>query len=59
MPNLEAKSNFQLFFVGLDRNNLTVKELYQEIHIKLKLLVGEVPHKNIMILDPITIESDL
>jgi len=59
MPNLEVKNNFQIFLFGLDRSNLTIKELYQEIHIKLKMLVGEVPHKNIMIIDPESIESDI
>lgn len=59
MPNLEVKNNFQTFLFGLDRSNLTIKELYQEIHIKLKMLVGEVPHKNIMIIDPESIESDI
>jgi hypothetical protein len=57
MPNLETKNNFHVFFLGLDRNNLTTKELYQEINIKLKMLVGEVPHENIMIIDPSSIES--
>ncbi len=48
MPNLEIKNDFHLFLFGLDRNNLTLKELYQEINIKLKLLVGDVPHNNII-----------
>jgi len=58
MPNLETKNNFHVFFLGLDRHNLTIKELYQEINIKLKMLVGEVPHENIMIIDPASVETE-
>lgn len=50
-PNLQIRNNFHLFFFGLDKVNLTIKELYQEILIKMQTLVGNVDIKNIMILD--------
>ena len=50
-PNLQIRSTFHLFFFGLDKVNLTIKELYQEILIKMQTLVGNVDIKNIMILD--------
>ena len=40
-----------MFFFGLDKVNLTIKELYQEILIKMQTLVGNVEIKHIMILD--------
>jgi hypothetical protein len=50
-PNLKIKDTFHLMFLGLDKVNLSIKELYQEIFIKLKTLVGEVKHEHIMVLD--------
>lgn len=50
-PNLQIRNNFHLFFFGLDKINLTIKELYQEILIKMQTLVGNVDIKNIMIID--------
>lgn len=50
-PNLEIKDNFHLMFMGLDRINLTIKELSQEIYIKIKTLVGEISPTQIMIID--------
>lgn len=50
-PNLKIKDTFHLMFVGLDKVNLSIKELYQEIYIKIKTLVGDIKHENIMILD--------
>ena len=50
-PNLKIKDTFHLMFIGLDKVNLSIKELYQEIYIKIKTLVGEIKHENIMILD--------
>ena len=50
-PNLKIKDTFHLMFIGLDKVNLSIKELYQEIYIKIKTLVGDIKHENIMILD--------
>jgi hypothetical protein len=50
-PNLEVRNSFHLMFLGLDKINLTVKELYQEIYIKLKTTVGAIDIKNILIVD--------
>lgn len=49
--NIKIRNSFDLMFLGLDRDNLNVKELYQEILIKMKTLVGNVEIKSIMILD--------
>ena len=59
MPNLNVKNNFQLFFMGLDKTNLTIKELYQEITIKMKMLIGEVSPNNMMIIDNESIIGNL
>lgn len=59
MPNLNVKNNFQLFFMGLDKTNLTIKELYQEITIKMKMLIGEVSPNNMMIIDNESIIADI
>jgi hypothetical protein len=58
-PNLLIRSNFHLFFFGLDKVNLTIKELYQEILIKMQTLVGNVDIKNIMILDNESLLADM
>jgi hypothetical protein len=50
-PNLKIKDTFHLIFIGLDKVNLSIKELYQEIYIKIKTLVGDIKHENIMVLD--------
>jgi len=50
-PNLNIRNDFHLFFFGLDKVNLTIKELYQEILIKMQTLVGHVDIKSIMIID--------
>ena len=50
-PNLEVRNQFHLMFIGLDKINLTVKELYQEIYIKIKTQVGGIEIKNIMVID--------
>ena len=50
-PNLEVRNSFHLMFLGLDKINLTVKELYQQIYIKLKTTVGAIDIKNILIVD--------
>lgn len=49
-PNLQIRNNFHLMFVGLDKN-ISIKELYQEVHSKIKTNVGSIEMKNIMILD--------
>ena len=50
-PNLQIRNNFHLMLIGLDKNNLTVKELYQEVFNKVKASVGSIDIKNMIILD--------
>jgi len=50
-PNLLMKHDFHLIIIGLDRVSLTVKELYQEILIKIRTTIGGINPENIMILD--------
>jgi len=49
-PNLQIRNNFHLMFIGLDKN-LSVKELYQEVYNKVKMNVGNLELKNILVLD--------
>lgn len=49
--NLKIRNSFHLMFTGLAKNNLTVKELYQEVYIKMQTLVGKVNMKDILVLD--------
>lgn len=58
-PNLQIRNSFHLFFFGLDKVNLTIKELYQEILIKMQTQVGHVEMKNIMILDNESLLADM
>lgn len=37
--------------IGLDKNNLNIRDLYQEIQNKLKNQVGRIDMKNILIID--------
>lgn len=50
-PNLMIRDTFHLIIMGLDRINLTVKELHQEIYIKIRTLVGTIMPENIMVID--------
>lgn len=58
-PNLEVRNQFHLMFIGLDKINLTVKELYQEIYIKIKTQIGGIEIKNIMVIDNESLLSDV
>jgi len=58
-PNLECRNDFHLMFLGLDKINLTIKELYQEIYIKIKTQVGNIDIKNILIIDNESLLSDV
>jgi len=54
-PNLLIKQNFHVMLFGLGKESLKIKELYQEISIKMKTHVGELDIKSIMILDNLSI----
>jgi hypothetical protein len=45
--------------MGLDRMNLTVKELHQEIYIKVRTMVGTIMPENIMAIDNDSLVSKL
>ena len=50
-PHLKIRDKFDLFLIGLDTVNFTVKELYQELYTKLNSYVGKIDPSNIMVID--------
>lgn len=56
---MQIRSSFHVFLIGLDKKSFNIKQLYQEIQLKLEQSVGKIKAENIMILDHETLLSNL
>lgn len=56
-PNLSIRKDFHLIILGLDKKSLTVKELYQEIYVKIQTQIGSIEPTSILVIDNETLMS--